>query len=289
MPLTVQPFSLIVYYTFMVDVLCAAHFHTLPNLSTKELNLKLPVSKYQFQEAYRRLFNNLEPLPPDIHAREDALSLLLGLLCDIIYIQRNDLSHQMRSSIEPSRSALVNPFTPLSRSRERSRQQTLLTSALNCWHQQHAHATDRNTLALFWYCRLLLSCPDLALLFSMAGYPPVPGGGGVLSQDPVPTSNSTATQVSVPEDAVKYAWKVLDHVDASKTLPNSQLPIWLPLTLFSAALVVWYSLRSHSSDSTQYGSFKVLGTFVHELNLLPWPCCEVMALVLERLVRDGTA
>ncbi|KAJ5218216.1 uncharacterized protein N7498_000315 [Penicillium cinerascens] len=270
-----SPRSLHISYTFMVDVLSAAHFQTLPSLSTTELFLELPSSGYQFQQVYRQLLNSYEPLPSNIHSREDILLLLVALLCDIIYIQRNDLAHRMRSKDPP-----INPFTPLSRSRERERQQKLLSGALDCWHRHFGDNADQNILALFFFCKLVLSCPILPLLSCIAGYAVFPGSG-LPSQDMVLASGSD--QVSVSGDPVNYAWKVLDHVDVSQRSLDSQLPIWLPITLFSSALVVWQNLRAHSSSSRQYGSLKVLRTFIHELNQLPWGCCQVMSSVLQRL------
>lgn len=281
-----SPSRLLISYTFMVDVICAAHFQTLSSLSTTELFLELPSSRHQFQQVYRQLLNSHEPLPSNIHSREDVLLLLVGLLCDIIYIQRNDLAQRMRSKIKSSgqrsssRDPTVNPFTPLSHSRERERQQKLLTSALGRWHRHFGVDTDKNILALFFFCKLLLSCSTLPLLSWLSGYAVFPATG-LASQDMVLASD--AELVSVSEESVKYAWKVLDHVNVSQGSLDTQLPIWLPPILFSSALVVWQNLRSLSSTSGQYGSLKVLGTFIHELNQLPWDCCQVMSSVLQRL------
>ncbi|KAF7590093.1 hypothetical protein BBP40_003249 [Aspergillus hancockii] len=284
--------SLHISYTFMVDVLCAAHFQTLPSLSTTELFLELPSSRHQFQLVYRQLLNSHEPLPSNIHNQEDALLLLVALLCDIIYIHTNDLGYRLRSKTRvydsdsvPSRGPPANPFTPLSLRRERQRQQDYLTSALDRWHRHLVGVADKNILALFSFCKLLLCCPDLQLLSRLAGYPVSPTSG-LPSQD-MPLS-SGPHQASVSEDAVKHAWKVLDHTNVSKRSLDSQLPIWLPISLFSAALVVWQDIRSHPSIG-RYGSLKVLGTFIHELNQLPWDCCQVMSSVLQRLSLEPLA
>lgn len=277
----------------MVDVLCAVHFQSLPNLSTTELFVGLPLSRHQFQDVYWQLLNGFEPLPSNINGREDALLLLVALLCDIIYIQHNELTDRMRSTpgvngpdFFPSRGPPVNPYAPLSRTRERERQQKSLLNALDRWHQHFAAVVDKNVLALFFFCQLVLSCPDLMLLPRLAKYPISAISGMPLENR---ASVSGARQVSVSEDAVKYAWKAVDHVDVSQKSFETQLPIWLPLTLFLSALVVWQSLRTDTPLGRQYGSLKVLRTFIHELNQLPWDCCRVMASVLGQLSMGDVA
>ena len=91
-------------------------------------------------------------------------------------------------------------------------------------------------------------------------------------------------QMAIPEDTIGHAWHVLDHATAKTTSTGQECPIWLPLVLFYASLVVWAKVRLSDVGKGKYGSLKLLFPFKLELSKMPWPCCTEMGSTLDLLM-----
>lgn len=273
-------------YLLLVDVIQAIHLGTVPAYSTKELSVMLPMSPYQFRLIYNSLLHGYV-LPKEVTKREDALFLLAAILSDVIYIQNFYFAaSQIRSrETRPSGSLLIerrhhleNPFVPFGAESEYSRSTTSLLQGLDRWLQQFQQHVGQDMLVLYYFCRLLLICPQIIRLPRLAGY----GNLSVYEFD----SRRIAVEkeeIEITDDAMDLAWLILDQHEPEPSQPEKQMCIWLPIALFLPALVIWQRLRCQSSSGRKYGTLKVLKMFKAELEQLPWPCALEMANTLGRL------
>jgi hypothetical protein len=63
-----------------------------------------------------------------------------------------------------------------------------------------------------------------------------------------------------------------------------RVSIWLPIVLFSSALIVWHKLQSPVATNRKYGTLSVLTTFKDEIENLLWPYCRTMIKTLDKLM-----
>lgn len=270
---------MIVGYRYLVDVLLAIHIGTLPILTTSELNMRLPVSGHAFPTVYKNLLDDSGlTVPDDVKEPEDALLLLTAILSDIIYIYRGVF--RLRSTAaKPSH----QPYQTLSLATEIDRQRLMIKKALEQWLQVFEHLMPRNIVAFYYFCQICLACPEIWRLPVLAKYPPS------LHGQTDSTCNSNNEQSLVTEEAMEYAWRVLDNTTTQNSDSGNKCDyIWMPLVLFFSALVVWHRVTRRSSEiSAKYGTVKMLAMFSRELEQLPWPCCSVMTQTLERLIAQN--
>ena len=255
--------STTVYAFWMADILMALLAYTPLTFSTCEMDIGLPHSPdYKLSDAYCPLlqdtFSTVEITSPD-----DALVLLMGLLSDVIYLQR---------SLGPMRASAANqfnPYVPLSPHTEFSRLRNTLRQALNQWIGAFQD-TPPAVKAFYHLCRLHLSQPDIASLVNEVGYLQ-------------PAKRLSFAGVTVADEAVEHAWLILDTVAArsnGRDIDESVSSPWLPMSVFHAALVVW----ARQQWGNAYGSNRILLPFVVELSHMPWPCCERMCSTLNSLM-----
>jgi hypothetical protein len=194
-------------YMFLIDVISAVHCDATPSFSTTELNIKMPSSSYQFRTIYALIHSN-DPLPENVRSREDGLLLLMALLNDTIYMQRcypmnNFVSMSHAGSTSRSDVPLRNPYAPLSSVSERSRLNAELHTALDRWKEHFRQAAGKDILALYYFCKLQLTCPDIRELPSLAGY--------MTSRDSItqsPISKRDGRRLEIPDKAMDFAWLV---------------------------------------------------------------------------------
>ncbi len=151
-----------------------------------------------------------------------------------------------------------------------------MVAALSRWEHHFKHRVGPEILALYYFTHLRLICPDLGELSSVAGYTTTSRFSGG-----IPTVSKT---LDLPDKALDLAWLILDHCTRLSGNSNGRLCIWLPICLFSAALVVWQKLISPAVTDRRYGTLRVLDTFKSEITKLPWPCCAEMTNTLDRLM-----
>ena len=270
--------SLLMSYFFLTDVTHAIHCGRVTCISTEELFMRMPLSPYNFHHMYTCLLSGARPLPSDLRRGEDSLVLLTGICADILYFHQS--FSNMRASAEysaaqPKRS----PFAPLSAPSEALHHHYSLDAALSRWHRHFGESTDRDVLAMFYFCRLLLASPDILRLPYLAKYSPSAGGTSVMS------TRSRDTAPNISDDSVNFAWLILDHSDSQGDVLGPIVSIWLPVVIFYAALAIWYHLQSQrSSSNPRSGTLRTLNMFKDELARLPWPCCLEMCRTLDRLI-----
>lgn len=270
---------MIVGYKHLVDVLLAVHIGTLPVLTTSELNVRLPVSGHAFPTVYKNLLHDTGlPVPDDVKQPEDALFLLTAILSDILYIHRGVYRLQLTAA-RPSH----HPYQTLSMATEIDRQRLMIKKALKQWFQVFERLMPRNIIAFYYFCQICLACPEIWRLPILAEYPPS------LHGQTASTWNGSNEQDLATDEAMDYAWHVLDNTSTRKSDGGNECDyIWMPLVLFFSALVVWHKVTRRSSEpSARYGTVKMLAMFSRELEQLPWPCCSVMTQTLERLITQN--
>ena len=244
---------------WLSDLLQAIHMDKPLNFSTQEINITMIHSPYDLQHL-RAILLRGECLPPEVKGGEDALLLLLTLLTDAIYLQRS-LS---RWSGDPDP---INPFVPLSPHTEHQRMLSILSIALDKWAQSFA-SINSDVMVLYHYCRLYLVLPEVTGLPGIVGYPE--------------TIKTTLPDVKIPETVTKCAWQILDTAAASSSQRATPSPLWLPVVVFHAALVIWTDIANCTSVYTP--SKRVLVPFILELQRMGWPCCAKMTSTLETLM-----
>jgi hypothetical protein len=273
-------------YLFLVDVIRAVHCNTSTQFSSSELFITMPASNHSFHDVYTKLLLEEHPLHLNMTEQEDAVLLLSALLSDIITIHKVfagfDLHSAEASALQPSTSIeplpILSPFVPFSPFAENQRMLSRISRSLDLWCERFGEIMPEDVLSLFYFCKICLCFPQVLLLPHLSGYRPA-----------VDSSSSTARNdlgsIAVPEDAMRYAWLVVDHVNVERLSDDAACPIWLPLVTYITALVVWANLKSSSSSKSSYGTLKVLGMFKAELQQMPWPCCTEMTKNLDELMR----
>lgn len=273
--LTISVYSCLVAYLLLADTLHAIHLRRTPNLSTGELFIKMPSTDHPFRTIYTSLIHGYA-LPSDAHSDEDALLLLTALLNDIIYMQQTHLSMPSPpSNQEPDTyslrdlsSRLQNPWSPLSLQTEFRRLSADMSAALSRWHQLFGHLVRKDTgiLPLYYFAKLQLLHPDLGNLFHMFVYY---------------TRSGPVGDLAISDSTLSLAWQILESSGNASRSPQARIAIWLPIVLFSAALVVWHKIQFCADR--KYGTLSVLAAFRCEIAGLPWPCCGEMARTVDRL------
>lgn len=240
----------------------------------------MPGSKAEFQDVYGALIDQrcnciTADALLEVTSDEDALLLLMAIVSDLIYL-RTSLGQIVHTDRWPDqRARRGNPFAPLSSHTELERMENILSLALDRWYRQVHECVSAEIMAFYYYCRLYLTCPHVLNLPSLAGYPDAR----------TPPISSYAFSVS--EEAVRLAWLVLDSAAMRSQLVSGGClcPIWLPIVVFHAGLVLW---AKHTFSSVQIGEpkgvRKMLLQFKQELDGMPWPCCEEMAKTIGLLM-----
>lgn len=269
---------------WLVNIIQTIHFDLSALLFTsKELRTPMPTSLFDFQDVYRVLLSGDKPAHPLTPGHEggfkseDCLLLLMALMSDLLYLRQSfeRVSHPM-SSFDRGE-IRYNPFIPFTPHMERDHMEARLSLALDTWHRWFKADASSEVLALYHYSRMYLSFDRVLTLPSLSGY------GGQDSAANLPD------EISITDEAVREAWRVLDSATAriEPTWATRLCPIWLPIVVFHAALVVWAHHVLHTDASHRHAeneSVRVLQAFKVELDVMPWPCCTEMAATLGRLI-----
>lgn len=238
----------------------------------------MPDSPLEFQDVYHTLLDDRavhNELPMEVTSPDDALLLLMAVVSDILYL-RGSLGQVVRQAANASnKPTRRNPFVPLTPHSELDRMETVLSLALNKWHARFHTSAPPELMAFYHYCRMYLACKHLLDLPKIAGY------------RNERSDSISGNEFEFTERAVHHAWIVLDNAAGRSQQPSGDrlLPVWLPIVVFHAGLVVWakHSL-GRARHGEGYGSARILLAFKVELEGMPWPCCSQMAATLERLM-----
>ena len=274
-----------IWALWLADILHALRSDLSLNFfSSRELWTKMPCSPYEFQDIYRTLLDqndNTRVLPADLTAPEDGFLLLMAMLSDLQILRRS--LHQLLElgGNQRTKGHAHNPFVPLSPHTELDRMQSILRSALDRWHDKFRPHVPPEMMSFYHYCKLYATCDQLQMLPYLAGNQTVTSRAAI-----------TQTKVVISDQSIRHAWLVLDTAAARSKPPASDhlCPVWLPIIVFHASLVVWAKQRLDSTEhSSGYGSRRMLVAFKIEIEGMPWPCCQEMAATLERLMADPGA
>jgi hypothetical protein len=264
----------------MIDIFRAIHFGGPTSLSLQEFSVGLSPSSHELNSIFRRAVFDPGALPADLTS-DNALLLLTAILAEIntattIFHPFEELAAFNDNGQTPVK--YQNPHLPFSLTNETSLAKRKLSRALDSWHQHYSMIIDPELLVLFYFCKLQLVFPNLQNLPILAGYPPRV------------TRNTTPISVLYKRiekdlktsgaDALKYAWLVIEAINSK----NDVAPVWVPIAVFHASLVVW-SMIILDGETRSRGSLKVLAVFRMELEGMKWPCCRVMADVLGSLMK----
>lgn len=264
---------------FLVDVIRSVHHTTSILFTTSELFITMPASSHSFHDVYTKLLLEEHPLPLNMTEEEDAVLLLSALLSDIVTIHKifsgfdvqstGDLAIQ--SAVDGDPLLIMSPIIPLSPLSENQRMLSHISTGLSLWAERFKATMPEPVMSLFYFCNLCVAVPNALLLPQLSGYKPARS-----------TAELDLGAIAISEEALRYAWSVLDHVNVEKLSDRAACPVWLPVVTYITALVVWASLKSSKST---YGTLKVLGMFKAELQQMPWPCCTEMIENLDDLMR----
>ena len=264
-----RAYSSVVCLLWLDDILHTLHLGIPRNFRTPEIWIKMPSSGHEFQSMYRALIEE-QDLPNDLKTPEDGMLLLIGIISDMISINRalRPIVQQMSSKNGQ------NPYLALSPRTELDRMQNLLSNGLDKWHGQFgAVLVTRPEIAAFYhFCRMYIICPDLPILSKFAGY---------RSETP---NISRIGDVEVTPDATRAAWFVLDSAATRAKAEDAFCAVWLPVIVFQAGLVIAARLNSSNEQDALYNGPRALTAFKIELEHMPWPCCEEMTNTLQRLM-----
>jgi hypothetical protein len=242
--------------------------------------MSLPSGNGDFQEAYRSLkggrFEHADVTP------ENALLLLCAILSDMVVSIRvfgkalcQDWPHDFTESIQPP-----DCVAPFSATREARRTGTRLALWLDNWLATFGPKVSSDTTALYFFCRLLLAYPLALDLPRTARYQ----GQSRQSED-AETGHPGFYRTDIPEEAVRFSWLLLEQITSSTDKVVS--PVWLPIIVFYAGLVVGIKIRSAPPEAAgQSGILRSLTLFQSELNNMGWPCCEAMVATLETVMKS---
>lgn len=267
-------------HLFLMETLRAVHFGRAPSYSTTELQILLPSGNARFQDVYISLRQNKLNRPG--LGDEDALLLLCAILSDSLVLLRafeETTDTQQPFSFGLPHSLPPENFMPFSPTRETRRMNKDLLRALDTWYERFGAIVPRELVSLYFFCRLLLSYPDVLELPCRVGYKPTVAEVDMTTDGP---RFPELQGFRISEDALKYSWLILEHVDSEKTTAHSP---WLPIVLFYASLVVGLTLKSVPPEAAgQYGSLRSLSLFKNELQSMIWPCCADMIVAIQGIM-----
>lgn len=239
-----------------------------------------------FQNLYSSLLHEQDVYHSVHWLSGDPLLLLVAILSDAICIQRSLLPYSTKIPRVPSiavpsyddKLSGQDPHPALSPISEYQRMSECLNNSLDRWHERFASDEGRPYLALFYFCRLYVDSPQLSQLPGLVEYPPN-------QVDSIQPPKRSLHEMHISGKAVDYAWAILDHVGSREGGRENICPIWDPLIVFLAALVVWAKTQQHIEQGGGGGRMKQLLVFKLELDQMPWPCSAEMASTLDRILR----
>lgn len=256
-------------------------------LTSNELGIRLGPSAIHFQQAYTNLLNEDSLLDHIWTSYLDPFTFLTAILSDSISIHRSlaRLSNESLSSL-PGRSLSGSgddltrlPRVPLSGPSEYERMSDQLSCALDKWMEHFGSGDGSTNLALYYFCRLHLSYPQISALPRLANYPPA------VQTSPAVEVTMSVENVIASDESIRYAWAVLDNIDLDPKSGEVACPTWYPVIVFFAGLVVWAGTQQRGVSWDRASSPMQLVAFKIQLDRMPWPCCREMASTLHRLTR----
>jgi hypothetical protein len=223
----------------------------------------------------------VQPLAED---SEDSFISILSLLADVHLVTHvfGPLDIQA-SSIYDSASQFPEcqtqvPFTP---GHEIQELRQKMSSSLVEWKNSHIESTTNDVLLLYYFCRLYSLVPSLQSLFALSGYAKpstsIPDGEREKAR--------ASAALSSYRNAMSTVWQILG---ISELMEPKELPIWAPLSVFSAGLVIWACKEFARPDDVDSWSARSLNPFQEELARMNFSGAKEMSVILAKLGRKGS-
>ncbi|KAL3423890.1 hypothetical protein PVAG01_05637 [Phlyctema vagabunda] len=271
----------------LVDMLRSVQFSLPPTLTTSDL-LSRPS---KLSNDYNAIYTNiiLKSRPPPVDLRLDSAFLaLIAILGEIhtlstvfhpMVLIEDYENEDTRAKAKTGDKHLHNPFLPFSPEAESRQAYQKLQKALDLWGRYYLSRVGKDVAAFFHFCKMYLSEPGLPSLPLIVGYSSDDPRIDVIAFD---ESKMLDSEFSDASEALKNAWRILENMEESAELA----PIWYPIVLFYAGLVVWRTINSQAESGLDglHLSPRVLQLFKTELERMKWPCCKGMAETLEKLM-----
>ena len=207
--------------------------------------------------------------PAQSDSSKAALVMLIVLLNEMLIWARTTTSHNAIFEVDIDRYQAC--FTEHGASYQRK-----IDRALEKWHNIYGKTTTAAIMALFHFCKMLSKCPSVLVL---------PIFADLHTYHTETTSHDKARQAWHRDEklvgpALEQAWLIFEN--ATETTGGS--PIWMPIIIYFAALMVWSGVGS-ASDNHVPGSIQVLRMFEDELRKIVWPVCDLLCTNLANIRR----
>ena len=267
----------IVAYFLMLDLLRSIHFGQPSTLCSSDSLIAFSLEKPTGSSSISQGATNEHP--------NEALHHLLAVLGQIHTLSMviTPLFAAPAQYAEAETPNKTPPSVPFSPSSELTRMRIAIDKYLEIWRETYLGHVESDLGALYYFCKLYRSLPQLQDLVDFSGYAPRVRAQSAWDQPR--KIDGVIAELTKNKASVQYAWKVLDNVSGmSRPSPWS---IWVPMVLFYSGLVVWASIAIEAGAQSSTTSFRVLELFQTQLTSLHLPCCREMCSVIDRLKSRG--
>jgi hypothetical protein len=238
-----------------------------------------PTALFLYPKA--RLSNSTTPMVLLVNEySENPLLAILSLLADAHLVTtvfdpltiQPSFAHSS-SSQPPAAWMTTVPFTPR---QEIAHLRRKLLENLMEWNNNHSRSAPNDVVLLYHLCHLHTLVPSLQSLFRLSGYVQ-------------PTMSASRTQIEVERSsealseycaAIAIAWQILE---TSEAMQREELPIWAPLSVFSAGLVFWARNEFATEDDVDSRPARSLDLFRAELARMKFSGAREMSTILANL------
>lgn len=198
-----------------------------------------------------------------------------------------------------------NPLLPFCATSEFKLMRRRFRRGLKVWcasvglFEDRKPAVDSTVIPLMYFCHMMLECgPEVGVLPALAGYKPESHQPSNAQPDGQASRTSIEVTLHFSDAALSDAWQVLETIEAQDHYGDDPsrgtgiapapsrppiTPIWYPLVVFYAALVVWARMKEDRENKRGTGGVllarkKLLGTFQTELEQMKprWGCTKRM-------------
>ena len=169
------------------------------------------------------------------------------------------------------------PFAPKREMRELNHK---LSEGLLEWKRKYINTATKDVALLYYFCQLLHLVGHMQSLIILSGYQPRRTAESSLERE----RRRVSKEMHVYRAAVPVAWQLLD---TSELIPSIERPLWAALSVFSAGLVVWASMKLSGPEDDTITPARSLDPFQQELARMNVPCAGEMSATLSRLRRQA--
>lgn len=227
--------------------------------------------------------SNATMVPPtarfiDEHS-EDPLVAILSVLADthLVTIVFDPLTTQppfAQESLPRPAAWMMN--APFNAGHEIVKLRRKLLADLSEWKKDHFNSAPMALLLLYHLCHLHSLVPTFQSLFTLSGYAKSSFSVSGMQREERRASKAFPEYCS----AVSTAWQALE---TSESMALEELPIWAPLSVFSAGLVIWAHKQFTDDEYVDSRSGRSLNPFQKELARMKFSGARDMSNILANL------